>query len=165
MTIQPRIVHLTNKTKKFSVTPRRTTAGEVTALMRDPAYYTQFMRLQDRFGDSGLTGVMIAVREGETLRIVNWLMSCRVLGRRIEKLMLASLMRHAGRAGAVAVIGEYLPTAKNGQTADLIDRVGFERIEELEDGGRLYRATVPAEAEAVTWCELTDTTATGVSAV
>src|SRR5215510_427039 len=155
----PRIVQLINKTNQFSVTTRRTTAGEVTAWMRDPAYYTQFMRLQDRFGDSGLTGVMIAVREGETLRIVNWLMSCRVLGRRIENLMLASLMRHARRAGAAAVIGEYLPTAKNGQTADLFDRFGFERIEERQDGGRLYRAAVPAEDEPVTWCEVTDTAA------
>jgi len=161
----PRIVQLINKTNQFSVTTRRTSASEVTAWMQDPAWYTQFMRLQDKFGDSGLTGVMIAVREGETLRIVNWLMSCRVLGRRIENLMLASLMRHARHAGAAAVIGEYLPTAKNGQTADLFDRFGFERIEEREDGGRLYRAAVPADDERVTWCEVTDTTASDMSAV
>jgi predicted enzyme involved in methoxymalonyl-ACP biosynthesis len=84
-----------------------------------------------------------------------------VLGRRIENLMLASLMQHARRAGAAAVIGEYLPTAKNGQTAELFDRFGFERIEEREDGGRLYRAAVPAEDEPVTWCEVTDTAAAG----
>jgi FkbH-like protein len=157
----PRIVQLINKTNQFSVTTRRTTASEVMAWMQDPACYTQFMRLQDRFGDSGVTGAMVAVREGETLRIVNWLMSCRVLGRRIENLMLASLMQHARRAGAAAVIGEYLPTAKNGQTAELFDRFGFERIEEREDGGRLYRAAVPAEDEPVTWCDVTDTAAAG----
>ena len=157
----PRIVQLINKTNQFTLTTRRTTASEVNAWMENPACYTQFMRLHDRFGDSGLTGVMTAVREGETFRIVNWLMSCRVLGRRIENLMLASLMRHARRAGAVAVVGEYLPTAKNGQTADLFDRFGFERIEEREDGGRLYRAAVPADDEPVTWCEVTDTTAAG----
>jgi FkbH-like protein len=157
----PRIVQLINKTNQFSVTTRRTTASEAMAWIQDPACYTQFMRLQDRFGDSGVTGAMVAVREGETLRIVNWLMSCRVLGRRIENLMLASLMRHARRAGAAAVIGEYLPTAKNGQTADLFDRFGFERIEEREDGGRLYRAAVPAEDEPVTWCDVTDTAAAG----
>jgi len=157
----PRIVQLINKTNQFSLTTRRTTASEVMAWMQDPACYTQFMRLQDRFGDSGVTGAMVAVREGETLRIVNWLMSCRVLGRRIENLMLASLMQHARRAGAAAVIGEYLPTAKNGQTAELFDRFGFERIEEREDGGRLYRAAVPAEDEPVTWCDVTDTAAAG----
>jgi FkbH-like protein len=157
----PRIVQLINKTNQFSLTTRRTTASEVMAWMQDPACYTQFMRLQDRFGDSGVTGAMVAVREGETLRIVNWLMSCRVLGRRIENLMLASLMQHARRTGAAAVIGEYLPTAKNGQTAELFDRFGFERIEEREDGGRLYRAAVPAEDEPVTWCEVTDTAAAG----
>jgi len=157
----PRIVQLINKTNQFNLTTRRTTASEVLAWMQNPAYYTQFMRLQDRFGDSGLTGAMIAVREGETLRIVNWLMSCRVLGRRIENLMLASLMRHARRAGAAAIISEYRPTARNGQTADLFDRFGFERIEEREDGGRLYRAAVPDEDEPVTWCEVVDTTAAG----
>jgi FkbH-like protein len=158
----PRIVQLINKTNQFNVTTRRTTASEVMAWIQNPVWYTQFMRLQDRFGNSGITGVMIAVREGETLRIVSWLMSCRVLGRRIENVMLASLMRRARRAGAAAVIGEYLPTAANGQTADLFDRFGFERIEEREDGGRLYRAAVPAEDdEPVTWCEVTDTAAAG----
>ena len=65
----PRIVQLITKTNQFSLTTRRTTASEVMAWMQDPACYTQFMRLQDRFGDSGVTGVMVAVREGEALRI------------------------------------------------------------------------------------------------
>ena len=155
----PRIVQLINKTNQFNLTTRRTSAAEVTAWMQDAACYTQFMRLQDRFGDSGITGIIVAVREGESLRIHNWLMSCRVLGRRIENLMLASVMRHARHTGATAVTGEYLPTAKNGQVADVFDRFGFERVEDREDGGRVYRITVPTEDELATWCEVTDTAA------
>ena len=155
----PRIVQLINKTNQFNLTTRRTSAAEVTAWMQNTASYTRFMRLQDRFGDSGITGIVVAFREGDTLRIDNWLMSCRVLGRRIENLMLASVFRHARQSGAAAVIGEFLPTAKNGQVADLFDRFGFERIEQREDGSRLYRAAVPAEDEPVNWCELTDAAA------
>jgi FkbH-like protein len=152
----PRIVQLINKTNQFNLTTRRTSASEVMAWMKDPACYTQFMRLQDRFGDSGITGILVAFREGDTLRIDTWLMSCRVLGRRIENLMLASVMRHARQTGVAAVTGEYQPTAKNGQVADLFDRFGFQRVEQREDGGRLYKVAVPAAEVAATWCEVTD---------
>jgi FkbH-like protein len=131
----PRIVQLINKTNQFNLTTRRTSAAEVARWMRDPACYTQFMRLRDRFGDSGLTGVLVAFREGDAFRIDTWLISCRVLGRRIEEAMIASLCSYARSAGARAVTGEYVPTAKNEQVRDIYPRLGFETLRGGPDGG------------------------------
>jgi predicted enzyme involved in methoxymalonyl-ACP biosynthesis len=86
--------------------------------------YTQAMRASDRFGDSGLTGVLIAIPEGGGLRVDTWLMSCRVLGRRLEEAMFAALVRYAAENHFTHITGEYIPTAKNGQVADLYIRLG-----------------------------------------
>jgi predicted enzyme involved in methoxymalonyl-ACP biosynthesis len=95
--------------------------------------------MRDRFGDNGLTGVLIAFEEGDCLRIDIWLISCRVLGRRAEEVMFGALMRYARNHGLRYIVGEYLPTAKNVQVMDLFDRLGFKRIEEAPNGERKYQ--------------------------
>jgi predicted enzyme involved in methoxymalonyl-ACP biosynthesis len=86
--------------------------------------YTQAMRARDRFGDNGLTGVLIAIPEGGVLRVDTWLMSCRVLGRRLEEVMFAALVRYAAENRYTHITGEYIPSAKNSQVADLYVRLG-----------------------------------------
>ena len=127
----PRIVQLINKTNQFNLTTRRRGDAEVRALMAAGAY-TQALRTSDRFGDSGLTGVLMAVPEGDSLRVDTWLMSCRVLGRRLDEVMFAALARYAVENGFQHIRGEYIPTAKNGQVADLYARLGF--AEEAHEG-------------------------------
>ena len=118
-----RIVQLTNKTNQFNVTTRRLTESEMRALMAQGCY-TQAMRTADRLGDSGLTGVMIAIPEGDTLRLDTWLMSCRVLGRRIDEAMFAALVEFARRAEFRRVRCEFVPTAKNDVVKDLFEKLG-----------------------------------------
>ena len=154
----PRIVQLINKTNQFNLTTRRTTATEVGAWMADPGCYTQFMRVRDRFGDNGLTGALVAFREGECFRIALWSMSCRVLGRNIEWLMLNGMVHAAKREGASALIGEYLPSAKNSQVRDLYDRLGFHLMDTSSDGAKRYRFDLAsAKLQEVTWCDFRDT--------
>jgi FkbH-like protein len=120
----PRIVQLINKTNQFNLTTRRRGDAEVRALLSSGAY-TQALRASDRFGDSGLTGVLIAIPEGGGLRVDTWLMSCRVLGRRLDEVMFAALGRYATENRYTHITGEYIPTAKNSQVADLYPRLGF----------------------------------------
>jgi predicted enzyme involved in methoxymalonyl-ACP biosynthesis len=96
------------------------------------------MRTSDRFGDSGLTGVLIAVPEGGGLRIDTWLMSCRVLGRRLDEAMFAALVRYAAENRYTDITGEYIPTAKNSQVADLYTRLGCV-LSDQEDESRFFR--------------------------
>lgn len=120
----PRIVQLINKTNQFNVTTRRRTEAETRLLMQTPGCYTQAMRVSDRLGDSGLTGVLIAVPEGDALRLDTWLMSCRVLGRKLDEAMFSSLVRHARAKGFARIRCEYIPTAKNDVVKDLFERLG-----------------------------------------
>ena len=139
-----RIAQLINKTNQFNLTTRRYTEAQVAVFEADSQTITLQIRLADRFGDLGMIGVVIA-RVGEAADGVReacvdtWLMSCRVLGRKVEEAMLALLVEQASRAGAERIAAEYRPTAKNGMVDDLLDRLGFERVGSDAHGDRTYR--------------------------
>ncbi len=87
----PRIVQLVNKTNQFNLTTRRLREAEAAALIEDPDAVTLQLRLTDRLGDNGVIAVVIGRLGGSDLVVETWLMSCRVLGRRVEEGTLAVL--------------------------------------------------------------------------
>lgn len=121
-----RVTQLINKTNQFNLTGRRYTESQIRAMADDPALWLRWFHLRDRYGDHGLIGVMAAGVDGARWEIDLWLMSCRVLGRQVEDLMAAVLLRAARAAGAAEIVGAYVPSAKNGQVAGLLPRFGFE---------------------------------------
>ena len=154
----PRIVQLINKTNQFNLTTQRMTADQVWAFAETAGNYTQFMHLRDRFGDSGITGVLMASPEGDALSIRAWLISCRVLGRRIEDAMLAAVWNFSRSVGYKALRGIYIPTAKNQQVANLYDRLGFDLVGEGEGGERYFRAELTSERQFPRFFEVEDCT-------
>jgi FkbH-like protein len=122
----PRISQLINKSNQFNLTTRRRTEGEVLALMNDSAVDGFTVRLRDRFGDHGLISVVIAATQDCVMEIDTWLMSCRVLKRRVEDVVLNELIRLATERGCTQLRGVYLPTKKNGMVRDHFTELGFE---------------------------------------
>jgi FkbH-like protein len=129
----PRIVQLINKTNQFNLTTRRYTEAEALALISDNNSVTYHVRLKDRFGDNGIISIVIArfdSADGEVvLDVDTWLMSCRVLGRRVEEAILNLLVESANKEGATAIRGRYIPTDRNELVRDHYAKLGFERIE------------------------------------
>ena len=130
-----RTVQLINKTNQFNLTTRRYTEEDVVAVMSDPRAFGLQLRLLDRFGDNGIIAIVIGKMQGDDdLLIDTWLMSCRVLGRQVEPTTLNLVADAAKRLGARRLIGEYLPTKKNGMVKDHYQKLGFSLVEQDEDG-------------------------------
>lgn len=121
----PRVAQLVNKTNQFNLTTRRYSEEQLAVLARSPDWWCHWFRLADRFGDHGLVGVLLAQCQGSRWTIDTWLLSCRVLGRQMEHYMAACLLTAAEQAGATEVVGQYLPTEKNGLVQDLYARLGW----------------------------------------
>lgn len=127
-----RITQLINKTNQFNLTTRRYTDQEVAGFMADGDAFTLQVRLKDRFGDLGMIGVVICRPDAtdETAWLIDtWLMSCRVLGRQVERAMLDILVQEARKHGKRRLFGTYIPTSKNGMVADHFAKLGFSGIE------------------------------------
>jgi FkbH-like protein len=131
-----RIVQLINKSNQFNLTTRRYTDEDVIAVMADPDAFGLQLRLLDRFGDNGVIAIVIGrLQPNKDLLIDTWLMSCRVLGRQVEPTTLNLIAREAAKLGARRVIGEYIPTKKNGMVKDHYAKLGFTVMETTPDGG------------------------------
>lgn len=148
----PRIVQLVNKTNQFNLTTRRLREAEAAALIDDPGAVTLQMRLVDRLGDNGVIAVVIGRFSGTDLVVETWLMSCRVLGRRVEEGTLAVLAAEAARRGARRLVGLYRASGRNGMVADLYPRLGFAAEGEgrwvLDLAGYAPPADLPMAVEA-----------------
>jgi FkbH-like protein len=143
-----RIAQLINKSNQFNLTTRRYTEAEVAVLERDPSVATLQVRLADRFGDNGMISVVICRRQDDDVwQIDTWLMSCRVLKRRVEEAVLHELVRRARAAGARELRGHYLPTSRNAMVAGHYAGLGFALVAEREDGGTEWSLRLDQVAE------------------
>ncbi len=130
-----RVAQLINKSNQYNLTTRRYTEPEIFELERDPRVFTLQVRLADIFGDNGMISVVICRPVGnETWEIDTWLMSCRVLGRRVEREVLREILEHARAAGIRKLIGSYRPTERNQLAADHYGKLGFNKVREEESG-------------------------------
>jgi len=151
-----RVVELINKTNQFNLTTRRYSWNELAAVLRGG--FGRCYRLTDRFGDNGIISVVAVARDNDSdARIDVWLMSCRVLGRKVEEAILADLATRARALGARRLVGEYRPTAKNALVRDLYPRLGFA---EIGRDGENVRYALPLEephvGDGAAFIELTE---------
>ena len=115
----PRIAQMTQKTNQFNLTTRRYTESDIRLLLNNGAQIWT-LAVADRFGDNGITGLMILVPE-DGWRIDTMLMSCRVLGKGIEEAFFKSAVsKYKGM-----LHGEYIPSSKNSQVANFYTRMGL----------------------------------------
>jgi FkbH-like protein len=96
-------------------------------------HHVYVLEVADRFGEHGLVGTAVVRQEGDTWVIDNVLLSCRVMGLSVETALLTHI--HAATAGhdVRRLVGEFIPTRKNGPCADFFQRHGFRP--EPETGG------------------------------
>jgi len=139
---RPRVAQLINKSNQFNLTTRRYSESEVAAVEADASRHAIQIRLVDTFGDNGIISVIIADRAADAWEIDTWLMSCRVLGRRVEEAILAHLAAAATAQGAKALIGRYIPSAKNKMVAQHYEKLGFEIVDQQADGVTVYQLSL-----------------------
>ncbi len=129
-----RVVQLINKTNQFNVTTKRYTKVEVEKINSNPDNAIYVVYSSDKYGDSGLIGVLIILGNSNRIfHIDTFLMSCRVMGRKLEDVIINEVAhKYTGKLTA-----EYIPTTKNEPVKNLYDRLGFVMVEEV-DGHKKY---------------------------
>ncbi len=146
----PRVAQLVQRTNQFNLTTIRHSAAELKQFAEDADYFAFYITLEDRFGDNGLISAVIGRRWEGMLEIVSWLMSCRVISRRLEEFVLDRLVEVARSAGLKRLYGRYVPTKKNAIVASHYEDLGFQA--DVHGGGWIMEVTgyVPSDAP-ITW--------------
>jgi FkbH-like protein len=129
-----RATQLLNKTNQLNLSTRRLNEAELTAWAAASNHKLWVVSVSDRFGDAGLTGIVSVEVEAGTARIVDYVLSCRVMGRKVEETLLHLAVSAAIDAGASRVDAHYLKTAKNKPCFTVFNASGF-----AADEGDVFR--------------------------
>jgi FkbH-like protein len=127
-----RVAQLFNRTNQMNLSTRRLTAEELASWANEKERKIWALSVSDRFGDAGLTGVVSVEVQERRGRIIDFILSCRVMGRKVENTMVHIAVEHARQMGADRVEAHYRPTQKNKPCLAFWETSGFTR----EDGGR-----------------------------
>ena len=122
-----RISQLTQKTNQFNMTTKRYTEEQIESFINSKDYKIYSLSLADKFGDYGITGLVI-VEKSDNWRIDNLLLSCRVLGRQVEQAILAYVADDAKKVSQKKLIAEFIPTKKNNPAKDFYQNMGFQEL-------------------------------------
>jgi len=123
----PRIAQLTLKTNQFNLTTKRYQEGDIRELVNKKDYWVGCAQIEDKFGNSGITGVFIIKKERSEWIIDTFLLSCRIMGRKIENGILAHICQLAKQEGINAIKGTFIPTKRNIPCEDFLSNFGFKK--------------------------------------
>ena len=126
-----RIAQLTQKTNQFNMTTKRYEEKEIKDFLKNPKYSLYTLRLIDKFGDYGLTGLAI-IHKDPIWKIDTFLLSCRILGRKVEEAFLAYIVREAQRENQEYLLGQFIRTEKNDPATDFYRSMGLDEYFENE---------------------------------
>lgn len=125
-----RVASLIQKTNQFNFTLRRHGASEIMKLAECELNYAFCFSLTDKFGDYGIIAAVIGVKNGESVEIDSWVLSCRVFGRDVEQAIFEHLASWTIENDAYLFTSCYCKTKTNGLVAKFLNELGFERIDD-----------------------------------
>lgn len=134
-----RLAQLTQKTNQFNLTTRRYSEEEIKQFQNDSNASVMQFAVKDKYGDMGLTGMLMFKVSGKEITIDTFLLSCRILGRNIELAFMDYCINYMiSKYNPEQIKASYFKTKKNAQTETFWDKIGFELIDET-DGKKHYR--------------------------
>ena len=121
----PRISQLTLKTNQFNLTTKRYQEEDIENLANSSDRIVECAKVSDKFGDNGITGVYIVEKSDEEWIIDSFLLSCRIIGRGVEDVMISQLIERARKENVKIIKGKFIPTQKNKPAENFYKEFGF----------------------------------------
>ena len=135
-----RAAQMTQKTNQFNLTTRRYQIPDIKRFVDGDDHAVIMLEYKDRFGSEGAVG--LAIVDLASGRFDTFLMSCRVIGRKVEDRIIDKAAKLLRQRGVTRMTGEFIPTRKNGLVASFYDDHGFSVVSQREDGSKLYERTL-----------------------
>ena len=128
----PRISQLTLKTNQFNLTTKRYQENEIQKFSEDENILINCAQIKDKFGDNGITGVFIVEKTNSVEWFLNtFLLSCRVMGREVEKAMLYHIIKEAKKNNIKKLKAKFIPTLKNKPIEDFLSNSQFNKENDI----------------------------------
>ena len=120
-----RTFQLLNKTNQMNLSTRRMTETELINWSEHKTHNLWAFSVSDKFVDSGLTGIVSLEQTDSIGRIVDFVLSCRIMGRRVEEVILYTVIQYGQCVGLSEIQAKYIRTSKNKPCLEFWRKSGF----------------------------------------
>ncbi len=132
LNLKIRLTQLTQKTNQFNLTTKRYTEMEVTSFIENSNSDVYGLNYEDKYGAEGTIGEAIIHREGDVAVFDTYLISCRVIGRKVEEQFFFLILDDLKTKEVRSIKANYIPTKKNMLSKDFYKRIGMHEIKPNE---------------------------------
>ena len=137
-----RAAQLCQRTNQFNLTSRRYTESDLAAFLGDSDIKMFLLQAEDRFGSVGISGLIIFRKRGEAAEIDTFLMSCRIIGRLLDRALFCESLRIVRGDWKVKELrASFVPSQKNNLVAGLWKDYGFSK--NSSNNGDTYACALP----------------------
>jgi FkbH-like protein len=109
----PRTTQLLNKTNQMNLQTRRLSEVELMEWGAARNHEVWAVHVSDKLGDAGLTGIVGLELDDGRGRLTDYVLSCRVMGRRVEETLVWFATERVRKRGGSKLEAPYAPTPKN----------------------------------------------------
>jgi FkbH-like protein len=120
-----RAVQLSLRTNQFNLNGIRKTREEITKSIQQEKNINWIIDVKDRFGDYGVVGLVLAKQVQNTLILESFLLSCRVLGRGVENILLSELKNYCMTHRLDNIKAMFQATSKNNPFIDFLSKTDW----------------------------------------
>jgi FkbH-like protein len=146
----PRISQLTLKTNQFNLTTKRYPEEEIRNLSSNENVIVGCANVRDKFGDNGITCVFIInTQNTDEWFLDSFLLSCRIMGRKIEEGIIIYLINKAIEKGIKRIKAQYTPTSKNKPCENFLSSLGFKSVGEYEILELNHKLKIPEHLKVI----------------
>ena len=153
----PRVLELMTRTHQLNTTGRIFHERELNEIILSKSETRKIVTaaLNDKFGSYGIIGVAIIETIGSIWRLIYLAISCRVMGRGIERALLTRLIYIAKIKGFKYVEATLRETGKNKMMKVLYQMMGFQKWRDCKkDQLMIFRANVNSVPKSPQWVEI-----------
>jgi FkbH-like protein len=147
----PRVLELMTRTHQLNTTGLILDQNQLQQIVRLSSARTTVTvaELSDNFGWYGIIGISLIEARKPLLRLKYLAVSCRVMGRGIERALLSSLVHKAAEQGFERIEAEFRDTGRNKMMRALYQMMGFRIDIDSKDAGTIIFRAMPREVPEI----------------
>jgi FkbH-like protein len=133
-----RCFELVQRTNQLNLSSRKYDRATFDSMISDDKYLKFGLEVEDQFGAYGIIGFVIVEKAGNDLRILDFVISCRVAQKMIEDSFVTWLWGQMRAQGKKYLLADHTRTSRNGKILTVFEAIGFVK-EDLGDDKFLLR--------------------------
>lgn len=128
------IEHLLHSTKDFNLTGLVYTQEDIVRMLSEENKVIYSVKVQDRFGDYGIAGVVLGTVHEKQLAIDNMLLNCRVLGKNTELYLIQQLAEYIREYSCNSMVLHYRSNDRNQIAAQFLAKITHTELKHIQAG-------------------------------